>query len=184
MSQLNRYSSLDFHHRFSSRLLKYREIQIHTQNYHHIMSTEEAIEQTKTSLLQTANELSTSPFPALLLGSSLLYKGLLSSPPISLPSGTSGSSLKFGRTAAIAKPTRASCYLFGGANLLGAWLMYDGEPTNGAGFNFAWSTLYLIVNGTAGVKGLFRGRISPVALSALALGNAGIYGRKFLWPGA
>lgn len=61
------------------------------------------------------------------------------------------------------------------------WIIYDGDLANGAGFNFAWSTLYLIVNGTSSVKSLTLGRLNPIGLSMLALGNVGMYGKKFFW---
>lgn len=61
-------------------------------------------------------------------------------------------------------------------------MVYDGDETNGAGFTFAWSTLYLIVNGRASLRSLVSGRVTPMSLSLLALGNAGIYGKAFFWP--
>ncbi|QWU88410.1 hypothetical protein CA3LBN_002718 [Candidozyma haemuli] len=75
-----------------------------------------------------------------------------------------------------------SCFLFGGASALGGYIMYDGDVPNGAGFTFAWSTLYLLVNGRPALKSLIRGHVSPLALAGLALGNAGIYGKEFIWP--
>lgn len=140
--------------------------------------------QTKKSLFQTADELASSPYPALALGASLLYQGAFAVVPVTTStSGTLGSSIKFSKALATSKPTKPACYLFGAANLLGAYMIYDGEPVNGAGFTFAWSTLYLLVNGSAGIKSVVRGRISPLALSVLAAGNVGLYGRKFFWPG-
>lgn len=139
-----------------------------------------SVPQSSLSSLKLLDDLSVSPYPAVLLGSSLILKGAASSKPS--PVGVElGSSVKISRALAV-KPSRASCFTFGAANLLGAWVIYDGEPINGAGFNFAWSSLYLIVNGTASFKSLFRGKVSPLALSVLALGNAGLYGKKFFWP--
>ena len=77
---------------------------------------------------------------------------------------------------------QTTCLLFGAANALGSYIIYDGDVTNGAGFTFAWLTLYLIVNGRPSFRSMLRGRMSPVALSVLALGNAGIYGKQFFWP--
>ncbi|RLV91043.1 Altered inheritance of mitochondria protein 19 mitochondrial [Spathaspora sp. JA1] len=120
-----------------------------------------------------------SPIPASLVGNFLLLKGALIKAPVA--EGGSSGLLKLKSAAAAAKPTRVSCYGFATANLLGAWIIYDGDPVVGAGFTFAWSILYLIVNGGASVKSLFRGRISPIGLSLLTLGNTAIYGNKFLW---
>ncbi|ODV81231.1 uncharacterized protein CANTADRAFT_47391 [Suhomyces tanzawaensis NRRL Y-17324] len=138
-------------------------------------------QETKDSIFKTLDNLALTPYPALLLGSSLLLKGITQPAPISA-TGSSGGSAHFSQRLALTKPTRASCYTFGAANLVGAWLSYDGEPVNAAGFNFAWASLYLIVNGGPGVKSLFKARVTPFAISVLALGNAGLYGKKFFWP--
>lgn len=124
-----------------------------------------------------------SPLPAWAMSASLLYAGLSSHKPVDTKLGSGGSS-HFSRTLALSKPTRASCFLFGGVNALGGYIIYDDDVTNGAGFTFAWSTLYLLVNGRSAVKSLLGGRVSPLALSVLALGNAGIYAREFFWPSA
>lgn len=124
---------------------------------------------------------SKSPLPAWAMSASLLYTGLNSHTPVDTKLG-SGASSQFSRSLALSKPTRTSCFLFGGANALGGYIIYDDDVTNGAGFTFAWSTLYLLVNGKSAVKSLMGGRISPMALSVLALGNAGIYAREFFWP--
>lgn len=121
------------------------------------------------------------PFPPWLFGSLLFYKGISIPAPIS-SSGTSGASHKFAKSLATSKPTKLSCYTFGLAHLIGGYMIYDDNLENGAGFTFAWSTLYLLVNGRASFKSVFSGRVSPLALSILALGNAGIYGKKFFWP--
>lgn len=123
---------------------------------------------------------SASPVPALTFGTALIAKGLSMGRPAEIAS----SGLKFSRTLATARPTKLSCFLFGGAQLVGGWINIDGDPLNAAGFSFAWSTLYLLVNGGASVKSIARGRVSPVALSVLALGNVGLYGKKFFWPAA
>lgn len=125
--------------------------------------------------------LSTSPFPAWATSVALLYKGAVRPPAIASAKGSSGLSYQLSQSLALAKPSRASCFTFGAANALGGWIIFDGDHLNGAGFTFAWSTLYIIVNGTSSVKSLFRGRVAPVGLSLLALGNAGIYGKKFFW---
>lgn len=133
------------------------------------------------SILQQVDSFSNTPIPPATFGGLLILRGLTSTQPIEKVSGSSGSSVKFAKSLSIAKPTKASCFTFGATNLLGAYMIYDNELENGAGFTFAWSTLYLIVNGKAGIKSLFRGRIAPLGLSVLALGNSAIYGRKYFW---
>jgi hypothetical protein len=119
--------------------------------------------------------LGTSPIPSAVLGTSLILKGL-TQPNASLQAGV--------KNPVLLKPTRLSCFGFGAANLLGTWMMIDGEPINASGFNFAWSALYVIVNGKPSISALVHGRFSALALSGLALGNATIYGLKFFWPGS
>lgn len=128
-----------------------------------------------------ALQASKSPLPAWALSASLLFAGLNAHKPVDAKLGSGGSS-HFSRTLALSKPTRTSCFLFGGAQALGGYIIYDDDVSNGAGFTFAWSTLYLLVNGRPAVKSLMGGRVSPLALSVLALGNAGIYAREFFWP--
>lgn len=137
---------------------------------------------TKEKLYNTVTDSASTPYPAWIFGSALLARGLTIQPAMKGFDGTSGSSFKFSQTLATARPTKLSCYLFGAAHLLGGWITYDGDIINGSGFNFAWSTLYLIVNGRSGLKSVLYGRINPLALSTLALGNAGLYGKKFFWP--
>lgn len=133
------------------------------------------------SVSSQVDQLSTTPYPAWASSVALLYKGITRPSAISSVNGSSGLSYKFSQSLAVAKPSRASCFTFGAANALGGWIIFDGDHLNGAGFTFAWSTLYLIVNGFDSVKSVFRGRVAPVGLSLLALGNAGIYGKKFFW---
>lgn len=133
------------------------------------------------SLTRSVNELPNTPYPAWFLSAMLLYKGVTTQKPIADLTGSSGSSAKFSQWLSVSKPSRISCFTFGAAHLLGGWMMYDGEIANGAGFNFAWSTLYLLVNGTASIKSLAHGRLNPVGLSILAIGNVGMYGKKFFW---
>ncbi|EDK37877.2 hypothetical protein PGUG_01975 [Meyerozyma guilliermondii ATCC 6260] len=129
----------------------------------------------------TINRQGESPFPAWLLSGALLAKSIGGSKP--LPSNLgSGGSYKTSVAMALEKPSRATCLTFGAAHLLGGYITYDGDITNGAGFSFAWSTLYVLVNGRSSLKSVFRGHFSPLALAVLATGNAGIYGRKFFWP--
>lgn len=142
----------------------------------------EPIENASSSIKQQLDNAASTPYPAWLLSTTLLYKGITYHNPINSVQGSSGGSYKFSQNLSSAKPTRASCLTFGLTNLLGGWIIYDGDVINGSGFTFAWSTLYLIVNGRSSFKSVFRGRVSPLALSLLAVGNAGIYGKKFFWP--
>lgn len=136
----------------------------------------------KDNVYHVLTDSASTPYPAWLFGGLLLGRGLTIQKPMAPISGTSGSSFKLSHTLATARPTKASCLTFGAAHMLGGWIVYDGDVTNGAGFNFAWSTLFLIVNGRAGIKSVLHGRVNPLALSLLAAGNAGIYGKKFFWP--
>lgn len=130
---------------------------------------------------QAMQDLSRTPYPAWCLASGLLLKGITAHKPMPAPAG-SGSSFSFSQRLAVSKPTRISCLSFGLAHLLGGWIIYDGDVVNGAGFNFAWSTLYLIVNGKNSIGSIFKARVSPAALSLLAIGNATLYGKQFFWP--
>ena len=79
------------------------------------------------------------------------------------------------------KPTRVSCFGFGIAHLLGGWIVFDGAQQEGAGFNFAWSSLYVLANGRGNIRNIFKyGRFSPLALTLAAMTDAGIYSSKFI----
>lgn len=120
------------------------------------------------------------PYPPWVFSSVLLYRGITATKPLQI-AGSSGSSAQFSQSLSVAKPNRASCFTFGLTTALGGYMIYDGEIENGAGFTSAWSTMYLLVNGKASVRSVLSGRVSPIALSLLALGNASIYGRKYFW---
>ena len=135
------------------------------------------------SFYEQLDSLSVSPVPSGVLSGALFLKALTkTSSAVSIPnSGTSGSSFAFHKTLAASRPTRLSCTLFGSAMALGTYMMIDGDPLNASGFNFAWLTLYLIVNGKSSILSIFKGRMTPVALSGLALFDAALYGREFFW---
>ncbi|KAI5969588.1 hypothetical protein CANMA_001251 [Candida margitis] len=135
------------------------------------------------SVYEQLDALSVSPYPSGVLSAGLFLKALTkTSSAVTIPnSGTSGSSFAFHKKLAASQPTRLSCTLFGSAMALGTYMMIDGDPLNASGFNFAWSTLYLIVNGKSSVSSVFKGRLAPVALSGLALFDAALYGREFFW---
>lgn len=123
-----------------------------------------------------------SPIPPWAMSASLLYVGLLAPATIAAKEGSLGGSYLFSRSAALVKPTKKTCLLFSAANALGGWIIFDGDVNNGAGFTFAWSMLYMVVNGRPSIRSFLKGRVSPMALSLLALGNTGIYGKQFFWP--
>lgn len=120
------------------------------------------------------------PLPAWALSAALLYQGVTSHRPVDAKLGSGGSS-RFSKALASQRPTRLLCFLFGGALALGGYIVYDGDVENGAGFSGAWATLYLLVNGRAAVKNFFWGRVKPVGYALLALGNAGVYGKQYIW---
>lgn len=132
-----------------------------------------------------AEQLGLLPLPALAMGSALAWQGLVTVPAAQIPidnaGRTSGGLFKFSNKMAKLGPSRLSCLAFAGTNFLGAWMMYDGDELNAAGFNFSWLLLYMIVNARGSVKSILHGRVSPLALSVLATGNAFIYGKKFFW---
>ncbi|QLG72485.1 hypothetical protein HG535_0D01930 [Zygotorulaspora mrakii] len=80
-------------------------------------------------------------------------------------------------------PTKKTALLFGGAQALGAWMIHDGDLESGCGFLAAWSTLYLIVGGRGSLKSLRYGKVWPLMLSTISLGNAYLYGRRFISGG-
>lgn len=131
--------------------------------------------------ISSISNLADTPYPAWALGVPLALRGTFFPKPLEPVDGSSGGSVKFSRTVALRSPTRASCLTFGAAHLLGGYMIYDGDAMNGAGFNFAWSTLYLIVNAKSSIKNIFMARVSPIAFATLAAGNAAIYGKKFFW---
>lgn len=121
-----------------------------------------------------------SPLPAWVFATGLAHTAYSIPWKMAQTEGSSGSSYLFHKSAVFQKPSRNMCLLFAATHALGGYMIYDGDETNGAGFTFAWSTLYLIVNGKASFRSLASGRVTPLSLSLLALGNAGIYGKAFL----
>lgn len=145
------------------------------------MTKEDRVEEDIRTLTERVTALGTSPIPAWVFSLALLMNELHKTRNKVDFQGTSGGSYKFRQQLLSAKPTRASALTFGITNLLGGYMIYDGDVSNGAGFGFAWSTLYLIVNGTSGLKSLVRGSVAPLGLSVLALANVGLYGKQFFW---
>lgn len=135
----------------------------------------------KDNVLEKIEELQSTPYAAWAFSSALLLKGLSAPSASSVAQHAGGGAAIAGGKFAQLRPTKLSCFLFGGAHLLGGWIIYDGDVDSGAGFNFAWSTLYLLVNGKAGLKSVFRGRLFPLGLSLMAVGDVFLYGKQFFW---
>lgn len=76
--------------------------------------------------------------------------------------------------------TSKNALLFGAANLVGSWMIYDDDIEDGSGFMMAWSTLFLIVNGKNSLTALKYRKTWPLLLSSLAIANLGLYGRRFI----
>lgn len=80
-------------------------------------------------------------------------------------------------------PSNRTAWLFGAAQGLGAWIIYDGDLESGSGFLAAWSTLYLIVGGRGSVKALRYGKVWPLLVSSVTGVNALMYGKRFIAGG-
>ncbi|KAK6202932.1 uncharacterized protein RJT21DRAFT_23123 [Scheffersomyces amazonensis] len=134
------------------------------------------------NISETILDLGLTPYPALALGSSLLFRGLTHKPKIAPPSQQVYKKV----AQAIARPTPKTCFSFGAINLLGAWLVYDGDEINGAEFNCVWSSIYLLINGKSSITSLIRGgNVTPAGISSLALFSTVIYGQSIIssWRG-
>lgn len=71
-------------------------------------------------------------------------------------------------------PSKIGALGFGGALALGAWMIYDSDYKNGAGFTSVWSTLYLMTNAKKMRGGYAR------MLGLLATFNAVAYAVEFV----
>ncbi|QLL30404.1 hypothetical protein HG536_0A02210 [Torulaspora globosa] len=80
-------------------------------------------------------------------------------------------------------PSSRTALLFGAAQALGAWMVYDGDVESGSGFLAAWSALYLIVGGRGSVKALRYGKVWPLLVASVTGANAFMYGRRFIAGG-
>lgn len=76
------------------------------------------------------------------------------------------------------KPSRMSCAGFGGAHLLGALMLYDGDVKNGSGFLAVWGWLYGLVHSGSYLKqpGLY-----PKVAGLLATASAAGYTLLFAY---
>ena len=138
------------------------------------------------SIIQNSDIAST-PYPALANSLMLLATPVIS-PAVSSPISASSSSTKpsFGRFWSRPKfvgPSTKTALLFGAAQAVGSWIIYDGDIESGTGFLGAWSALYMIVGGRGSIKALRYGRVWPLALSAIAASNTFLYSRRFIAGG-
>ncbi|CAL9731396.1 hypothetical protein MOUN0_L07866 [Monosporozyma unispora] len=156
--------------------------------------------------LRYVYQLSTTPYPALLQGSMLLMAPYLS-PQLPIQMVASNSTLAqragtaknngwfspkvqdsmgpFARTKRVQNVglSGRSALLFGLVSLAGSWMIFDDDLESGSGFTAAWSGLYLLLNGKASIKWLQYGKMWPLLVSGVALGNTAMYGRRFLTGG-
>ncbi|SCW01943.1 LAFE_0E10682g1_1 [Lachancea fermentati] len=135
-------------------------------------------------LLAQLTELSSTPYPAL-ANSALLLATPVVSPAVASPTAVAnGRSFwtSFSRPKYVG-PSSKTALLFGAAQALGGWIIYDGDLESGSGFLAAWSALYLIVGGRGSVKALRYGRVWPLLLSSAAFTNTYFYGRRFIAGG-
>lgn len=91
----------------------------------------------------------------------------------------------FARTRGVEKVgiSSRSALLFGIASLAGSWMIFDDDLENGCGFIAAWSSLYLLASGKSSLKWIKFGKVWPVFVSGLVLGNTVTYGRRYLTGG-
>lgn len=80
-------------------------------------------------------------------------------------------------------PTKTTSLMFGLANAIGGYMIYDGDLESGTGFLAAWNTLYLLVGGRGSVKALRYGKVWPLLLSTVSGSSALLYGRRFISAG-
>ncbi|CDK27696.1 unnamed protein product [Kuraishia capsulata CBS 1993] len=136
---------------------------------------------------QYVYELSATPYPAWALAAGLVTTPLIR--PTLVPAaavdaapkstfGFGGSKLGV-KYPGLSYPTNLSCLLFGATSALGGYMIYDNDLQNGSGFLAVWSLLYPIVNGR---KAIWTLKLWPKLLAGQALINAGLYGRRFIWP--
>ncbi|KAL3229133.1 hypothetical protein RNJ44_02220 [Nakaseomyces bracarensis] len=144
----------------------------------------------KDSSISKAYDLTATPIPAIVNGLALLTTPAVSpqisgnaqmTSPASSAKGIVKNILTSSKnTTKAVGPSAKAAWLFGGAQLLGAYMINDGDLENGAGFITAWSALYLIVSGKGSISALKYGKIWPFVLSTMAIGNTALYGKRFL----
>lgn len=128
-------------------------------------------------LLTQFYQSSKTPYPSWAFTSLLLPTPLFSKQKI-LNSSNGGGFMSKTKTIG---PSPLNSLFFGSAMALGGWIINDGDVESGAGFITAWSSLYLLVNGTNSIKGLAYGKIWPLLLSGVAGGNLYVHGKRFFF---
>ncbi|CEP61362.1 Aim19p LALA0_S03e01156g [Lachancea lanzarotensis] len=135
--------------------------------------------------MDTLKDLSTTPYLAAANSLMLLATPVISpavESPVSSKIGSSSILRLWSRPKFVGPSTKTSL-LFGSAQALGSWIIYDGDLESGSGFLGAWSALYLIVGGRGSVKALRYGRVWPLTLSAMAATSTALYTRRFVAGG-
>ncbi|CAR25059.1 Loss of respiratory capacity protein 2 [Lachancea thermotolerans] len=133
-------------------------------------------------------ELSSTPYPAL-ANSLMLLATPVVSPAANAPARQAAQGAGWSRFGSfwsrpkLVGPSTKTALLFGAAQAVGSWIIYDGDLESGSGFLGAWSALYLIVGGRGSISALRYGRVWPLALSAAALSNTLLYARRFISGG-
>lgn len=126
----------------------------------------------------------TTPYPGV-LNSLLLLSTPVVSPavisPVSIAQRAGGSKIfNLFSTPKYLGPSNKTALLFGGAQALGSWIIYDGDLESGSGFLAAWSALYLIVGGRGSVGALRYGKVWPLVLTSVSAVNAFLYSKRFI----
>lgn len=131
---------------------------------------------TNAPLTEQFYQSSRTPYPSWAFAS-LLVPTPLFSKQLVLQNSTSGILQK----AKTVGPSSLNSLLFGGAMGLGGWIINEGDVESGSGFITAWTSLYLLVNGTNSIKALRYGRFWPLLLSGAAGGNLYIHAKRFFF---
>ncbi|CCH42033.1 hypothetical protein BN7_1572 [Wickerhamomyces ciferrii] len=131
---------------------------------------------TNASLTEQFYQSSKTPYPSWAFSSLLLPTPLISKQKILQQS--SGSILTKTKTIG---PSTINSLGFGAIFALGGWIINEGDVESGSGFLTAWSSLYLLVNGTNSIKALGHGKIWPLLLTSVATGNLYINGKRFFY---
>lgn len=136
---------------------------------------------TNAPLVEQFYQSSKTPYPSWAFAS-LLFPTPLFSKQIALnsSSGGYGGSKFLSKTKTIG-PSPLNSLFFGGAMALGGWIINEGDVEDGSGFITAWTSLYLLVNGTNSLKALAHGKVWPLVLSGVAGGNLYIHGKRFFF---
>ncbi|CCF60198.1 hypothetical protein KAFR_0J01310 [Kazachstania africana CBS 2517] len=148
------------------------------------MDGEDSTRQITKSYAAQLYDYSRTPYLSLINSAAILVSPIIS-PPVDIAITSNGKSrLLFKNLSSQTRRiglTGKNALLFGTAQALGSWMIYDDDVESGSGFIMAWSTLYMIVNGKGSLRAITRyGRTWPFVLSCMATGNALLYGRRFI----